>query len=103
MLREEILEGDALLFAEIPKDGAVSDISDGFFLFVPLDQDLFKAVNEDHGEKPSAGTAVLIELKAQLYRGEDIEGNGERMTSDTLFISVPRYDSMPAIRFTTEE
>ena len=103
VLREEILEGDALLFAEIPKDGAVSDISDGFFLFVPLDQDLFKAVNEDHGEKPSAGTAVLIELKAQLYRGEDIEGNGERMTSDTLFISVPRYDSMPAIRFTTEE
>lgn len=103
VLREEILEGDALLFAEIPEDGAVSDISDGFFLFVPLDQDLFKAVNEDHGEKPSAGTAVLIELKAQLYRGEDIEVNGERMTSDTLFISVPRYDSMPAIRFTTEE
>ena len=29
------LDGRALLFAEVPEDGAVSDISDGLFLFIP--------------------------------------------------------------------
>ena len=59
-------------------------------------------MNEDDPDHPSANSAVLIELKAQLFRAEDIDGSGQRMTSDTLYISVPRYDSMPEIRFTTE-
>ena len=29
------LDGRALLFAEVPEDGEVSDISDGLFLFIP--------------------------------------------------------------------
>lgn len=102
-IQEDVpLAGELLMLAEIPEDGQVSDISDGIFIFIPADQDLFRQVNEDDPDHPSANSAVLIELKAQLFRAEDIEGNGQRMTSDTLYISVPRYDSMPEIRFAKE-
>lgn len=94
---ERTLSGDTLLFAEIPEDGEVSTISDGFFLFIPEDQAAFKQVNEDHGDNHSAGNPVMIALKAQMWRAEDIDGNNPRMTSDTLFISVPSYESMPGI------
>lgn len=96
-VREQTLSGETLLFAEIPEDGAVSTISDGFFLFIPEDQDIFKQVNEDHEHNHGAGNAVIIELKAQMWRSTNVEGTDYRMTSDTVFISVPRYESMPAI------
>ena len=94
---DRTLGGTTLLLAEIPEDGAVSTISDGIFLFIPNDQEAFKQVNEDHGDNHSAGHQVMIALQAQMWRAEDTEGNNPRMTSDTLFISVPRYDSMPGI------
>lgn len=94
---EQTLEGETLLFAEIPEDGAVSTISDGFFLFVPKDQEAFKQVNEDHEDNHGAGNKVIIELKAQMWRSTNVEGTDYRMTSDTVFISVPRYESMPSI------
>lgn len=94
---QQTLSGETLLFAEIPADGEVSTISDGFFLFIPEDQEAFKQVNEDHSHNHSAGNAVMITLKAQMWRYEDVEGSNPRMTSDTLWISVPRYDTMPGI------
>lgn len=94
---EQTLEGETLLFAEIPEDGAVSTISDGFFLFIPKDQETFKQVNEDHEDNHGAGNKVIIELKAQMWRSTNIEGTDYRLTSDTVFISVPRYESMPSI------
>ena len=39
----------------------------------------------------------MITLKAQMWRYEDVEGSNPRMTSDTLWIGVPRYDTMPGI------
>ena len=93
---ERTLSGVTLLFAEIA-DGTVSTISDGFFLFIPTDQAAFKQVNEDHGDNLSAGSQVMIALQAQMWRYTDTVGSQPRMTSDTLFISVPRYDSMPGI------
>ena len=97
VVTEQTLSGETLLFAEIPKDGAVSTISDGFFVFIPENQESFKQVNEDHGENHAAGNLVMIALQAQMWRAVDSEGSNPRMTSDTLFISVPRYDSMPEI------
>lgn len=96
---ERTLSGETLLFAEIPEDGAVSTISDGFFLFIPADQDAFKKVNEDHVDEHNHGETneVIIEFKAQMWRAVDVEGHDPRMTSDTVFISVPRYESMPSI------
>lgn len=97
VVTEQTLSGETLLFAEIPKDGAVSTISDGFFVFIPENQESFKQVNEDHEENHAAGNLVMIALQAQMWRAVDSEGSNPRMTSDTLFISVPRYDSMPEI------
>lgn len=94
---ERTLSGETLLFAEIPEDGAVSTISDGFFLFIPEDQEAFKKVNEDHEDNHGANNEVIIEFKAQMWRAVDVEGHDPRMTSDTVFISVPRYESMPSI------
>lgn len=94
---ERTLSGETLLFAEIPEDGAVSTISDGFFLFIPEDQEAFKKVNEDHEDNHGANNEVIIEFKAQMWRAVDVEGHDPRMTSDTVFISVPRYESMPNI------
>lgn len=102
---ERTLSGETLLFAEIPEDGAVSTISDGFFLFIPADQDAFKKVNEDHVDEHNHGETneVIIEFKAQMWRAVDVEGNNPRMTSDTVFISVPRYESMPSIVLEQQE
>ena len=100
---ERTLSGETLLLAEIPEDGAMSTISDGIFLFIPADQDAFKQVNEDHGDNHSAGNQVMIALQAQMWRAEDTTGTNSRMTSDTLFISVPRYDSMPGIVLEQDE
>lgn len=94
---EQTLSGETILFAEIPEDGEVSTISDGFFLFIPKDQEAFKQVNEDHGDNYSAGNQVMIALQAQMWRAVDVQGTDARMTSDTLFISVPRYNTMPGI------
>lgn len=96
-ISERTLSGETLLFAEIPEDGAVSTISDGFFLFIPEDQEAFKKVNEDHEDNHGANNEVIIEFKAQMWRAVDVEGHDPRMTSDTVFISVPRYESMPNI------
>lgn len=100
---EQTLAGETLLLAEVPEDGAVSTISDGFFIFIPEDQEAFKKVCEDHvdedGHSTSANENVLIALKAQMWRATDINGSNPRMTSDTTFISVPRFDSMPGIVF----
>ena len=99
---EKTLPGQLLMLAEIPEDGQVSDISDGIFLFIPKDQEAFRKVNEDHGDKPTLKNEVLIELKAQMWRAEDTNGSNPRMTSDTTFISVPRYDSMPGLKLESD-
>ena len=39
----------------------------------------------------------MIALQAQMWRAETVDGDNPRMNSDTLAISVPRYDSMPGI------
>ena len=97
VVTKQTLSGETLLFAEIPEDGQVSTISDGFFLFVPENQEAFRQVNEDHGDNHAVGNSVMIALQAQMWRAETVDGDNPRMTSDTLAISVPRYDSMPGI------
>lgn len=99
---EKTLPGQLLMLAEIPEDGEVSDISDGIFLYIPKDQEAFRKVNEDHSDKPTLKNEVLIELKAQMWRAEDTNGSNPRMTSDTTFISVPRYDSMPGLKLESD-
>ena len=37
-----------------------------------------------------------------MWRAEDTNGSNPRTTSDTTFISVPRYDSMPGLKLESD-
>lgn len=82
---ERAMNGYGLLLAEIPADGAVSDTSDGFFLFVP-DLEAEKALNAQSG----VTDAYPLEIRANFYR-TDTPGSteGKRLTSQTLWLSFP--------------
>lgn len=82
---ERAMNGYALLFAEIPADGAVSDTSDGFFIFVP-DLEAEDALNAQSG----VTDAYPLEIRANFYR-TDTPGStdSKRLTSQTLWLSFP--------------
>ena len=94
-LTESYLDGYCLMFAEIPEDGQVSDISDGIFIFVP------KIQREGEHEEDSRcdGLNLLPSLiKAELWRFDspDDTTNG-RLTSDTLWTNAPGGSDLPII------
>jgi hypothetical protein len=94
---ERALAGEALLFAEIPEDGAVSTISDGFFLFIP---DVQKEAELQNKEISSCELQSLLPawIKAELYRTDTVDSaESKRLTSDTVWITSPSEDSMPDI------
>lgn len=93
---ERAIDGYALMFAEIPADGEVSDISDGIFIFVPNIQ----KEAELQGEASDCTVASLLpsQIKAVLYRTDDITSTeSKRMTSDTIWIDAPSDSAMPEI------
>ena len=109
---ERAMNGDALLFAELPEDGAVSDISDGLFIFVPnwieenkLNEEAGwkqpKYVDPETGELVDGdGTLYPMEIRAVLYRTDDPEtAESRRTTSETLWISFP--SDLPKIELTS--
>lgn len=99
------LPGYSLLFAELPADGAVSDISDGFFLFVPDMEQLAKLLD---GLTPAvSGGAhdctlwdlMPARLQAQIWRTDTPDGatGSSRLTGSTLLLPVASYDTLPKI------
>ena len=90
------LDGRALLFAEVPEDGAVSDISDGLFLFIPNVQ----REAELQGEQSDCGGENLLpsQMRAVLSR-TDLPDSAEtqRVTAETLWTDTPGGADLPAI------
>ena len=90
------LDGRALLFAEVPEDGAVSDISDGLFLFIPNVQ----REAELQGEQSDCGGENLLpsQMRAVLSR-TDLPDSAEsqRVTAETLWTDTPGGTDLPAI------
>ncbi|MEJ5966853.1 M60 family metallopeptidase [Flavonifractor porci] len=82
---ERAMNGELYLLAEIPADGAVSDTSDGFFLFVP-DMEAEAALNaQSHVTDP-----YPLEIRANFYRTDDPNSaDSKRLTSQTLWLSFP--------------
>ena len=96
-VQERDLDGYALLFAEIPKDGEVSDISDGIFLFVPNVQREAELQNAD-AHNCSGVNLLPSEMRAVLTRNDQPDGEGgSRVTATTLWISAPGGDTLPAL------
>ena len=84
------MNGYALLLSEIPKDGAVSDTSDGFFIFVP-DLEAEKELNQSSNVTDD----LPIQIKALLCRTDVPESDSSsRVTSETLWINFPD-DTVP--------
>lgn len=79
------MNGYGLLLAEIPTDGAVSDTSDGFLLFVP-DLEAEKSLNAQSGVTDD----YPLEIRINFYR-TDVPGDtsSKRLTSRTLWLPFP--------------
>ena len=94
---ERYLDGYALMFAEIPEDQQVSDISDGLFIFVPNVQKEAELQQED----PSHCDGVNLlpsQMKAVLSRTdlpEDAES--QRVSAETLWMNTPGGSDLPII------
>ena len=90
------MNGYTLMFAEIPEDGAVSDTSDGFFIFVP-DLEAEKELNKTDGVTDN----LPLEIKLNMYRTDSADNtDSKRLTSETLWLSFPDENSLPQIEFT---
>ena len=105
---ERAMNGYSLLFAEVPEGGKVSDTSDGFWIFVP-DLEAERVLNVQTGvsQDLNAETGELeesnnpTEIRAVLYRTDTPNSaEGKRLTSETLWISFPDYDTLPEIVLT---
>ena len=93
------MNGYTLMFAEIPEDGAVSDTSDGFFIFVP-DLEAEEALNSAAGVTDK----LPLEIKLKMYRSDSVETtDSKRLTSETLWLSFPDEETLPQIEFTKGE
>ena len=88
-MEERFINGYGLMFAEIPADGAVSETSDGFWLFVP---DVPEEIT-DGEEFPEQGHKAAVlpsQIKAELYRTNSPDDlTNSLKVSDTIWITSP--------------
>lgn len=103
---ERPMNGYSLLFAEIPEDGEVSDISNGFWLFVPdleAEKELIQATTGQSIPQGAVTRLCPMEIRA-LLRRTDIPDSAvnERNTSRTLWVTFPDYDNLPQISLTAD-
>ncbi len=98
---ERYLSGDTYLFAEIPADQQVSDISDGLFLFVPNVQ------QEAELQQQSSCSGVNLlpsQIQAQIFRTADPQNpDSQHMTASTRWIASPGGADLPAVVIRTED
>lgn len=90
------MDGKLLMFAEIPKDGEVSDISDGLFIFIPNVQ----KEAELQGESSNCSGVNLLpsRIRAVLYRtNEPVTAGDARVTAETLWTNAPGGTDLPAV------
>ena len=92
---ERYLDGYALMFAEIPADKQVSDISDGLFLFVPNVQKEAELQEVSHCD----GVNLLpSQMKAVLSRTDLPDSTeSQRVTAETLWTLAPGGEDLPVI------
>ncbi len=90
------IDGNIYMFAEVPKDGAVSDISDGLFIFVPNVQKEAELQGEEHD--CSTTNLLPAQIRAVLYRTDTPDSAAsKRVTAETLWINSPGGTDLPKI------
>ncbi len=93
---ERPLDGYALMFAEIPEDKEVSDISDGLFIFVPNVQ---KEAELQEITSCDGSNLLPSQIMVEMYRADDPNNpNGsKRLTASTLWMNSPGGEDLPQI------
>ena len=90
------IDGNIYMFAEVPEDGAVSDISDGLFIFVPNVQKEAELQGEEHD--CSTTNLLPAQIRAVLYRTDTPDSAAsKRVTAETLWINSPGGTDLPKI------
>lgn len=93
---QRYLDGYALFFAEIPKDGQVSDISDGIFIFVPNVQK--EAELQGEHSHCTVNNLLPTRMMVEFYRTDDPNSAEKlRLTASTSWIYSPGGDELPTI------
>lgn len=95
---ERPVAGYALLFAQVPETGPVSDISDGLFLFVPDVQQ--EAALQGQASTCSVSNLLPTQIRVNLYRTDDPEdASSKRLTAQTLWIYSPggQAEDLPSV------
>lgn len=89
------LDGYCLMLAEIPADGAVSDISDGIFLFVPNVQNEAQLQEVTHCD----GNNLLPSMiRTEIFRTDTPhDTTSGRTTAETLWVSAPGGEDLPTL------
>ena len=84
-----------LLFAELHSDGAVSDISDGIFIFVPNVQKEAELQEADHCKGDNLLPSMI---RAEMFRTDvPNDTSSGRTTSETLWFHSPGGEDLPVI------
>ncbi len=100
---ERYINGDSILFAEVPDDGEVSETSDGFFIFIPNVQAESELAGHDHedGEvcENHYDSVFPVSIQAELKRSDDpyYTSATDRTTSTTNWEMTPSFDTLPSI------
>lgn len=98
LVSEEVraIDGYALMFAEIPEDQQVSDISDGLFLFVPNVQKEAELQDVTHCD---GANLLPSQVMVEMYRTDNADGTGgKRVTAQTLWMDSPGGSDLPVIQ-----
>lgn len=97
-LVERPMNGVSLLFAEEPKEGDMTTINNGFWIFIP---DVQKEAALTEGV---CGNSVLpAEIQAVMYRTDDPNNaDSKRLVSNTLWVQSPTEETMPNIRLESD-
>ncbi len=100
------LDGKMYLFAEIPEDGEVSDISDGIFIFVlnvEKEQDLQTPIGDEKASHCDGVNLLPSRVRAIMVRTDMPDTtDSSRETATTLWIDTPGGDELPYIELSGE-
>ncbi|OOO00709.1 MAG: hypothetical protein ATN35_05945 [Epulopiscium sp. Nele67-Bin004] len=100
---ERYINGESILFVEIPDDGEVSNTSDGFFVFIPDIQAESELMHDHDDDEDCTGVHVdslfPVYVKAELKRSDDpyYASANDRTTSTTSWVMTQSYATLPTI------